>query len=388
MLRVAFITLALTGLVSCASAPPMPAAQDLLHDEWFQSVPLPPAGAALAMSEPMREFVRTRLRKFPGHVEQEDPRRTLFQALYKKNELQLEYESERTRTASEAFEARSGNCLSLVLLTSAMAQAMGLQVQYQMLDGSEAWAHEGKFFLAIGHVNIVLDQPAQDIDLKHWTSSPLVVDFLPSPEAAKLNTYVIEEKTVVAAYLNNRAVETLVQGHLDEAYAWTRASLGQDKAFANAYVTLGVVYRLSHHPEAAEQVLERLAARMPDNLTVMSNQVLVLKDLHRDEEAKALQQRVAQLDPHPAGSYYRLGVAEFKAGHFEQARRWYEREIARDPDHAEFEFALAVCLLQLHERDRALTHLRLAMNLSTSAGERQLYAAKLARLQRVAAPAP
>ncbi|MBV8468523.1 MAG: tetratricopeptide repeat protein, partial [Burkholderiaceae bacterium] len=217
---------------------------------------------------------------------------------------------------------------------------------------------------------------------------PMVVDFLPSESAARLKTYTIEEKTVVAAYLNNRAVESLVQGHMDEAYAWARAALIQDPGFGNTYVTLGVVYRLSQHPQAAEQVLERWAARDPDNLVVMSNQILVLKDLHRLDEARLLQQRLARLDPHPAGSYYSQGLTEFKAGHFEEARHWYEKEIARDPDHAEFEFALAVCLVQLNERAQALVHLHRALSLSVDASERQRYATKLARLQQAAGAAP
>ena len=53
-----------------------------------------------------------------------DRRRQLIDALYR-GDLRLEYDAATTRTAAEAFDARSGNCLALVLMTSAFAKNGG-----------------------------------------------------------------------------------------------------------------------------------------------------------------------------------------------------------------------------------------------------------------------
>jgi hypothetical protein len=49
-------------------------------------------------------------------------RQLLFDALYGNGRLRLDYDSAMTRNATEAFAARSGNCLSLVLMTAAFAR--------------------------------------------------------------------------------------------------------------------------------------------------------------------------------------------------------------------------------------------------------------------------
>ena len=59
----------------------------------------------------------------------------LLEALYTQGELRLEYDARRTRTAAEAFDARMGNCLSLVIMTAAFATEMQLQVRFQDVLG-------------------------------------------------------------------------------------------------------------------------------------------------------------------------------------------------------------------------------------------------------------
>ena len=116
----------------------------------------------------------------------------------------------------------------------------------------------------------------------------MVIDFLPPRDAQLLVTKSIDERTVVAMYLNNRAVESLTQGRVDDGYWFAREALRSDPELLGAYVTLGVIYRTRHHAELSEQVLQRVAVREPDNIYAMSNRVLALRDLGRAAEADAL----------------------------------------------------------------------------------------------------
>ena len=59
------------------------------------------------------------------------PQAGLMKALYEKAQLKLEYDATRTKTAAETFATRSGNCLSLVLMTAALAHQLDLPVVYQ-----------------------------------------------------------------------------------------------------------------------------------------------------------------------------------------------------------------------------------------------------------------
>jgi len=369
-------------LAGCATAPPMPPTTALFHDELFSapSVPIDP-DAALAISPAMRSYLAG---KSVNRMRGIDRRRQLIDALYR-GDLKLEYDATMTRTAAQTFEARSGNCLALVLMTAAFAKELGLTVRYQAVVGDEAWDHADDLYIAIGHVNLALEERVEPIGFFATTSGPLIVDFLPPRDARLLHTRLIDERTVVAMYLNNRAVESLTQGHVSDAYWWAREAVQRDPSLLGAYVTLGVIYRMQHHAELAEQVLRRVAEREPDNVFAMSNRILALRDLGRAAEAEALAQRLATLDPHPPFSYFREGMAALHEGRVEAARRLFAKEVARAPYHHEFEYWLAVSYMALNDADRATIHLTRAMEVSTTRKDHDLYAGKLDRLKALRA---
>src|SRR5205814_2507802 len=78
------------------------------------------------------------------------------EALYTKGKLKLEYESTETRNAAEAFDARAGNCLSLVIMTGALAKELGFPVRYQRVYVDDTWGRSGDVYFSIGHVNLSL----------------------------------------------------------------------------------------------------------------------------------------------------------------------------------------------------------------------------------------
>lgn len=370
-------------LAGCATSPPMPPIADLLHDELFAapSVPVDPA-QAMALSPSMREYLDQRLRHVPPGV---DRRRWLMEALYRRDELRLEYDAGTTRTAAQAFEARSGNCLALVLMTGAFAKAIGLSVRYQAVLGEDAFDLAGDLAISIGHVNLTLDDRLQRAGILSSDRDPWTIDFLPAREAWRLRTRTIPENTVIAMFLNNRAVESLVRGSTDDAYWWVREAIRRDPEMLSAYVTLGVVYRARRQPALAEAALARVNEREPDNTQALSNRVLALRDLGRQNEADALVKQLTRLDPHPPFSDFSDGMVALREQRFEVARALFEGEVDRAPHRHEFQFWLAIAYLELHDVRRATDHLTRAMEVSTTRKDHDLYATKLSRLKALRA---
>ncbi len=364
-------------LASCASTAPMPPVAPLLHDEAFTAPaqPVDPA-AALALSPAMREYLRSKRvsQAFAG-----DRRRQLIDALYR-GDLKLEYDAASTRTAAEAFEARSGNCLALVLMTSAFAKELGMSVRYQVVEGGDVWDRSGELYIGIGHVNLVLEDSQPRLGIA-FAQRALIVDFLPPRDAAVLDTREVDEPTVIAMYLNNRAVESLALGRLDAAYWWARAAITTAPQLLSSYITLGVIYRKRGRPEWSEAVLRRVEEREPDNLFAMSNRVLALGDMGRHAEAGQLGERLARLDPNPPFSYFKQGQIALREGRLEAARRLFSKEIERAPYHHEFEYWLAVTYMEMNDPQRASHHLKRAMEVSTTRKDHDLYAGKLDRLK-------
>jgi hypothetical protein len=110
------VVLALAGCASVPSQLP----EGLVHDALF-APPSRPVRAAdvFAVSAEMKAFLAEDIERL---VRTKGTRRGLFEALHDKAGLSLEYDSAATRNAAEAFAARKGNCLSLVIMTAAFAK--------------------------------------------------------------------------------------------------------------------------------------------------------------------------------------------------------------------------------------------------------------------------
>lgn len=307
------------GLAGCATPlPPASPLQSLLADEQHGLPPadLPSPEAVLAIDEAMRGYLERRLR---GLLAQNSPQRALVQALYARGELQLDYDSGPTRTAREAFAARRGNCLSLVLMTAAFAQELGIHVTFNQALIEDEWRREGGLVLRAGHVNLTLRANGA-----RWASTVtqgLMIDFLPTNDLAGLRTEPIEQATVLAMFYNNRAVELLGQGRIDAAYWHVRQALWLDPGHDGARNTLGVVHLRSGRPDLAERAYAQVLQRRPDDLAALANLASLHEAQGRLALAQPLRERRRQLERALADEAWKRSLKAWRRGDAETAER-------------------------------------------------------------------
>jgi tetratricopeptide (TPR) repeat protein len=309
----------------------------------------------------------------------------LVEAMRTKAQLRLDYDTEFTRTAAEAFEQRAGNCLSLVVMTAALAKRLDLPIAYQALVGHETWSRSGDLSFVNGHVNIAVARRLVDRVYGTENRGALQLTFgsgLPAGRGAALR--VVSEATILAMFMNNRAAEHLVRGDMDSAYAHAREAVIQDPAYAGAYNTLGVVYQRRGLGAAAERAYRETLTRDADHKSALQNLARLFEGQGRAAEAAPLRARLAQIEHDPPFAHFDRGVAAAKAGDYRTARDEFLLELKRDPDYHEFHFWLAVALYGLGEVEPARKHLALAESNSVTRREQALYAAKLRSLE----PAP
>lgn len=363
-------------LAACAgTVPPMP---PVFNDSDFAPAMEIDSAAVLAPSEEMRRYIALGM---ASSKRAGNPRQALYHALHDVDELKLEYDAELTRNASETFAARSGNCLSLVLMTAAMAQQLGLTVRYQEVLNQENWSRNGDMLFVAGHVNLLLERRPAGSPGSHEAESSLVIDFLPSRDVAGYRTREIDERTVLAMYMNNRAAETMSRGQLRQAYWWARAAIVHDPAFSSAYNTLAIIQLRHGNPAAGRQTLAHALQRAPDNTVLLANLAQALETAGMAQQAAPLRQRLLALQPQPPFYYFNQGKAALQSGNAAAAISLFARELARDPDYHEFHFWLAQAYAQLGQWPQASRQLQLAMAYSLTRSEHSLYAGKLARLQ-------
>ncbi|MEO8304259.1 MAG: tetratricopeptide repeat protein [Betaproteobacteria bacterium] len=372
------VLLLCTLLAACASTPVTYRTDDLFSDALFQAASERVSGDdVFALSDEMRRYLYTEI---ASRIREKGSERGLFDALYNARDLKLDYDSVMTRNASEAFAAHSGNCLSLVIMTAAFAKELGLPFRFQSVLLDETWSRSGDVQFFIGHVNLTLGRKTVDVGYGRGKNDALTIDFLPPEEIRGLPKRVIDEKTIVAMYMNNRSAERYTQGQLDDAYWWARAAVAHDPRFVSAYNTLGVIYQRHGNLPEAERVLRYALEREPDNPKVMSNLISVLNNTGQSAEATVLTRRMERIDPDPAFSFFSRGVRSMREGDYAAARDLFAKEVDRAPYYHEFHFWLALAYVGLGDTAQARKHLNIAIESSTSRGERELYATKLDRI--------
>ncbi|CDG81927.1 tetratricopeptide repeat protein [Janthinobacterium agaricidamnosum] len=373
----ATILMLCAALSACASVPSAP--PPLLFNDAAFGTPLKTASPAeiFAVSDAMKAYLQDHI---SYRARNDNPRQALFDALYKKGQLRLEYDAEMTRNATEAFDARAGNCLSLVLMTAALAKELNLAVQYQTVMTEESWSRSGDLYFVSGHVNLTLGKKTNE-NTGYDARGLLTIDFLPPQDGAGYRSLPIPEQTILAMYMNNRAAETLAARHIEQAYWWARAAILQDPAFGAAYNTLGVIFRRHGNLDDARRSFAFALERSPSDTFILSNLAQSLEALGREPEARVLRERLARLQPEPPFHFFNLAQKAMLAGDYRAAVTLFAREVARDPYYHEFHFGLAQAYFKLGELRLADRELILALENSTTRNDHQLYAAKLQRIR-------
>jgi len=366
-------------LAACAGPRELAQPPDSLFDDSLFAAPSERISGedVFAVSEAMRRYLQHP--QIEAQLRRKGPQRGLLEALYTTGELRLDYDSRTTRNAAQAFDARAGNCLSLVVMTAAFAKEMGLTVRYQSAYLEETVSRSSNLLLRSGHVNVTLGR--RFVDPRSPGQEAMTVDFLPPEELKGLRTREIDEQMVVAMYLNNRAVEALVAGRIDDAYAWAREAVRQDPQFLGSLNTLGVVYLRRNALAQAGTVFSHVLERDAANRTALANLANAYARQGRIEESMDMQRRLTKLEPEPPLHEFNLGLAAMKKQDFGTAKDLFSREVARTDDYPEFHYWLGLANYGLGNVEQARKELARAVATSATRKDRDLYSAKLDWIQ-------
>jgi tetratricopeptide (TPR) repeat protein len=366
-------------LAACAAPRELAQRPEALFDDSLFGAPSERVGAdeIFRVSDAMRRYLQDP--QIEAQLRRKGPQRGLLEALYTSGELKLDYDARTTRNAAQAFDARAGNCLSLVVMTAAFAREMGMTVRYQSAYLEETVSRRSNLLLRSGHVNVTLGRRLADP--RFPVQETTMVDFLPPDEIRGLRTREIGEQTVVAMYMNNRAVEALVAGRIDDAYAWSREAVRQDPQFLGSLNTLGVVYLRRDALAQATKVFSHVLDRDAENLTALANLAGAYARQGRADDSLAIQLRLAKLEPQPPLHDFNLGLAAMKQQDYRTARDLFAREVARADDSAEFHFWLGMANYGLGDLESARRHVARALEASNGGQDRDLYSAKLEWIQ-------
>ena len=325
MFRRAFaIALCVLGLAGCASAPREAALPEL---PWRDAAFGYDAALVTVTREELFRLDPELLEKVrvpPGQsLSTEQRLKHLLATIFGPDGRRFSYAAGHSTTASETWRRQSGDCLSLTVLTYAVARAMDMAAQMQEVQTPVLYDRRAAVDFVNQHVNVLFKRAHRTL-LEDAGFRDVIVDFEPDLASSQVGR-ALSEDAILARYHNNIAAEHLAQGRSSEAYAAFKAAIRADPAHAASYANLAVLYRSAGLAAEAEQLLRHalVLADPPDVPLHALHQLLV--EQGREQEARhyarLLESRQARDPYHWIG----LGLRHLQDGDWRQAIAALER---------------------------------------------------------------
>lgn len=283
----------------------------------------------LELSPAMENFLERYVLQYPaGQTRLE----LLTLAVTSSGVLNFKYDEKRTLTATEAFAARSGNCIGFANMLIALARAAGLGAHYQEVSIQPEWSeYEDDTVLLFNHVNVVIES----------SSISWVVDVSGLKIRPTETRRIIDDNHAKALHLNNIAVESLLVNDLPTAYAYMRKAIEAYPGATDPWVNLGVVYGRNDQLDDAAFAFNRALDIDPSEQSAMSNLYEVYIEQGKPELAQEIAARVERY--RRTNPYYLLKLSEEALAnqHYQESIDLLQRAIRKKDDDYKLYFALA-----------------------------------------------
>jgi Tfp pilus assembly protein PilF len=306
----------------------------------------------------------------------------VIDTIFDKDRKGFAYRAGHSTGAAETWRTRSGDCLSLTVLTYSVARTLGMSPVMQEVRTPAVFGREGAFDVVNQHVNVLFPHIRGDL-MAESQDHEVVIDFEPD-YAAPRRGIPLTEAGILARYYNNVAVENMAAGNYPTAYAYFKAAVRAEPSYSSPYGNLAVLYRRLGHDEEAERLL-RYAVGLGGNTDVALHELhRFLKDHGRLREAGEIERKLEARQA--SDPYHWIGLALANMEKNEMARAIDELQQANDiaPTFAEVHRYLAVAYARSGEVQKARQELAALENLGGPVNKIALLRRKLDRLQHTA----
>jgi tetratricopeptide (TPR) repeat protein len=285
----------------------IPPSEHLLYDQGFSGfseVSIQSEQQIFHLDDTAKAFVASTLKPLDNKNAQME---ALVKAIFDRSELNLLYQGDANTNANDTFHFQAANCLSLSIMTYALASEAGFNAYFQEIIIPEYWTRRAGFSLLNGHINIKILAPKQ-ADVFVLSSQSYQVDFDPQPLRYGFPKKVVSKQAVLSMFYNNKGADAFLHKEYVTAYAYFRKALMIKPNFDSAWVNLGILYRLSELFPQAEKAYQHALVINSDSLTALENLAYLYTFTGRNEEAEKILVKVdAQRNNNP---YYHVNLGE------------------------------------------------------------------------------
>ncbi len=327
-----------------------------------QSVELLSAAEIMALDDDMRAFADAYTPSFKSHRAVEE----LVGALTRSSLRNIEYQADKTYSASDVFYYRQANCLSFAYLFVAMARQQGFRAQFQKVELPPTWASNGSTLVKQQHINVRVKLPGEK----------MTVEFNEALYDASYPRGLISDEEALAEFYNNYGVEALLKNRYAEAFNYFRAALELAPTASHLWVSFGVLYNRIDDSERAQWAFQQALSEEPGNTSAMLNLAAIYDRQGRQQLADQLAADAkAKRYSNP---YYRYALAQkdYASRDYQAAIDHLQQALEKRKDH-HFYHLLGINHWFLGDKQAAYQSLQQAAAVVAKGSDRERYQVKL-----------
>jgi tetratricopeptide (TPR) repeat protein len=342
--------------------------------ENFEAITIESEEEIFALDDDMRALVENKL------VRERDSKKKAMKLLkhfFNAEQVSLAYNAGANVIASQAYQNKEANCLSLTIMAYAIAKAAHLDVAFQSVKVPEYWVRNGSTNMLTGHVNLKILNSKSSGKIVFLDRGIAEIDFDPFVVKKAFPKKIISKHTVIAMFYNNKGANAMVDGDYIKAYAYLKAATREDPDFSPAWGNLGILYRFQGYEQQAIDTYQYAININHNNLTAMSNLSMLLHINGQYEKAKQLDSFIMRRRANNPYYYALLGDEKFYVGAYHEAISHYRKAIKLNKNIHEFYFGLAKVYYMLGDTDKAQSYIKKAMAKNKVTTFDEQYTAKL-----------
>lgn len=295
----------------------------------------------LYISDEVKQWVDDALDRFDSEETRVDKLQDL---LFGEDNLYLQYSDKKTHTAMEAYQARSGNCVSAMNLYVAMARYAGVNASFQTVDVQPSWDRRGNLLVLSQHINA----SGRFNMRRHY-----IVDFTPEIALQQLTSRVITDLQARALYFNNLGVEALIENDSDQALVYFKNALFLDPQLPIAWNNIATAYNRLGNAQYAVYAY-RVAFDLDDkSATAINNLARLYRQAGDNDKAREYEEAILRFNNQNPYFHYAQGNVAFVENDFQSARDYFQRALRLKGEEPDFYIALGMVYQELGDAEEA-----------------------------------
>jgi len=306
------------------------------------------------------------------------PHRRIFRYLQKYTQ-NYQFQN-KTLTAQQVLTTKQGNCLSLAILTTALAKNVSVKTGYQIVDSDPVYQQEGDIILASEHIQSLLYDSNSRTITHPSAERGIIVDYFPTRGTRVRRR--VSESEFSALFYRNLAADAIIHKHYSSAYWLLIETFKLNPLDEHAVNMMALVHEKKGLKKNADSIYRQGIKHANHKLDLLRNYSLFLHKEHRYKDAKEIEKQLAKVNVVNPFDWINLGNTAYSQTHYRESKRYYLKAVKMAPYIHQAYLGIAKSQYQLGHFGAAKKSLILAKNNALDEKTKNYYQAKLNSLTK------